>query len=283
MKRHAKTRGYARRLPLPWGGASFSSSVFIVLSLVLMIVSAIKPRVFDGVRNSATEGFAPILIVAGLPFQNFALFLHDVTGFAQLQADKKRLQEENEKLREWYQMALLLDSENKSLRKLLNMAPMPEYTHVGARVMSDSGSTYAKSLLVAVGANQGAKKGNAVLSGDGLIGRIIDLSDSTARVLLVTDFNSRVPVVVENTSQHAIMAGNNTVRPRLIHLPQESDISVGVRVVTSGYGGIYPHGIPVGRVALSEKDGSYEIVLFADLDALQNVKIMQEKTTGGRR
>ncbi len=260
-----------------------SSNVFLILSLVLMIVSAVKPRIFEGVRNSATEGFAPILIVAGLPFQNFALFLHDVTGFAQLQADKKRLQEENEKLREWYQMALLLDSENKSLRKLLNMAPMNEYTHVGARVMSDSGSTYAKSLLVAIGANQGVKKGNAVLSGDGLIGRIIDSSDNTARVLLVTDFNSRVPVVVENTSQHAIMAGNNSVRPRLIHLPQESDISIGARIVTSGYGGIYPHGIPVGLVQMAGNGSDYEIVLFANLDALQNVKIMQEKTARGRR
>ena len=268
---------------MPWGGASFSSLVFIVLSLVLMIVSAIKPRAFDNIRSSATEGFAPVLSVAGLPFQNFALFLHDVTGFAQLQADKKRLQEENDKLREWYQMALLLDSENKSLRKLLNMAPMTEYTHVGARVISDSGSTYAKSLLVTVGGDQGAKKGNAVLSGDGLIGRIIELSDNTARVLLVTDFNSRVPVVVENTSQHAIMAGNNDVRPRLIHLPQESDISVGARIVTSGYGGIYPHGIPVGRVAFSEGSGEYEVILFAKMGALQYVKIMQEKTRRGRR
>lgn len=244
-----------------------------------MIVSAVKPRMFDTVRSTATEGFAPILTVAGLPFQSFALFLHDVTGFAQLQADKKRLQEENEKLREWYQMALLLDSENKSLRKLLNMAPMNEYTHVGARVMSDSGSTYAKSLIVGVGADQGAKKGDAVLSGNGLIGRIIDLSSNTSRVLLVTDFNSRVPVVVENTSQHAIMAGDNSVRPRLIHLPQESDISIGARVVTSGYGGIYPHGIPVGLVQQGKNGSEYEIVLFADLDALQNVKIMQEKKT----
>ena len=244
-----------------------------------MIVSAVKPRMFDTARSTATEGFAPILTVAGLPFQSFALFLHDVTGFAQLQADKKRLQEENEKLREWYQMALLLDSENKSLRKLLNMAPMNEYTHVGARVMSDSGSTYAKSLIVGVGEDQGAKKGDAVLSGNGLIGRIIDLSSNTSRVLLVTDFNSRVPVVVENTSQHAIMAGDNSVRPRLIHLPQESDISIGARVVTSGYGGIYPHGIPVGLVQQGKNGSEYEIVLFADLDALQNVKIMQEKKT----
>lgn len=260
-----------------------SSSALIILSLFLLLFSAIRPSAFDGVRASTTDAFAPVMIVAGLPFQNFALFLHDVTGYAQLQADKKRLEEENEKLREWYQMALLLDSENKSLRKLLNMAPMSEYNHIGTRVISDSGSTYAKSVLVNLGAKDGVKKGNAALSGDGLVGRVIDLSDKTSRILLVTDFNSRVPVVVENTSQHAIMAGNNTVNPVLIHLPQESDINENARIVTSGYGGIYPHGIPVGRVVHSAQNKKYEVILFADLDALQNVKIMQEKTSAYRR
>ncbi len=199
-----------------------------------------------------------------------------------MQADNKRLNEENGKLREWYQMALLLDSENKSLRKLLNMAPMQEYNHIGARVLSDTNNTYAKSLLVNVGKDQGVKKGAAVLSENGLIGRLVEVGDKTSRVLLITDYNSRVPIVIENTSQHAIMAGTNTSIPHLIHMSQESDMSSGARIITSGYGGIYPHGLPVGRIQRSEK-GEYEVILFANLDTLQNVKIMQEKEQAGRR
>ncbi len=247
-----------------------------------MAVSAFRHNTFDSLRAAAADSFSPVLIVASLPFQSMSLLLHDVTGFAQLQADNKRLIEENEKLREWYQMALLLDSENKSLRNLLNMAPMQEYNHIGARVLSDTNNTYAKSLLVSVGKQKGIKKGAAVLSENGLIGRVVEVSDKTSRILLVTDYNSRVPIVIENTSQHAIMAGTNTPVPRLMHMSQESDIATGSRVITSGYGGVYPHGLPVGRIKTAD-NGDYEVILFADLDTLQNVKIMQEKEIKARR
>lgn len=211
-----------------------------------------------------------------MPFENFALFLHDMTGLAQLQADNKRLESENKKLREWYQMALLLESENKSLRKLLNMAPMPEYDHIGARVLSDTGTAYAKSVLVHAGKDKQVSKGNAVLSGEGLIGRVIEVSDKTSRILMVTDLNSRVPVVVENTKQHAIMAGTNTKHPKLTHLLQDGDLSKKSRIITSGYGGVYPRGLPVGIVEISAS-GDYQVNLFADMDALHEIKILKEK------
>ncbi len=248
----------------------------MIIALLCMIISGLKRDAFAPLRQHANDSFSPILSVANYPFQTISIFLHDVTGVAQLQADNKRLIEENSKLREWYQTALLLESENKSLRKLLNMAPSPEYDHIGARVLSDAGNTYAKSILVSAGENQGILKGAAVLAQDGLIGRVVEVSDKTSRILLVTDFNSRVTVVIENTSQHAIMAGSNQETPRLIHIPQESEIAENARVITSGYGGVYPHGLPVGRIKISPT-GGYEVVLFANLDTLQNIKIIQDK------
>ena len=261
-------------MPYPWGETALSSAVLVVISVILMGVSALRPATFEGLRGNTADFFAPIITVVGAPFQNIAIFFHDVTGLAQLQADNRRLLQENEKLREWYQTALLLSSENQSLRKLLDMPVAEQHSHIGARVLSDTGNTYVKSLMVSVGTRDGVEKRNAVLSGDGLAGRIVDAGDHTARVLLVTDINSRVPIVVEDTKQHAIMAGRNDDYPVLIHLPSESVITNGARIVTSGYGGVYPYGLPVGRV-IRNKSKELEVVLFSDFDRLHFVRIIQ--------
>lgn len=241
-----------------------------------MAISGFKPHSFDSLRNFTTDAFSPILAAVSYPMQNITLFFHDITNLAQIQADRERLERENERLREWYQTALFLQSENQSLRALLNLKVDKKYDHVSARVLSDAGNTYLKSLVVIAGASDGVQKESAVLSAQGLIGRIIDVGDKTSRILLITDINSRVPVVVEDTGQHAIMAGSNDDLPRLIHLPQDSEISEGAHVITSGYGGVYPRGLPVGRVVMT-KQGKLGVMLFADFNALQIVRILQEK------
>ncbi len=263
-------------MPFPWDGASLSSSALIFLSILLMGLSAFKPHMFDSARTGVADSFSPILFWVSLPFQHVAIFFHDVTGLAQLQADNVRLEQENIKLREWYQTALLLDSENKSLRQLLNLKVDPQYKHISARVIADAGNTYVKSLVVPVGIKDGVMKGAAVLSGDGLIGRIVEVGEDTSRILLVTDINSRVPVVVEDTGQHAIMAGENTSTPILIHLPQDSEIVQESRLITSGYGGMYPHGLPVGKI-VTDSDDVMGVVLFSDFDTIQIVRILQKE------
>lgn len=239
-----------------------------------MGVSALRPQAFDGVRSQAADFFAPALRVVSQPFQKFSSFVNNVTGIANIEATNARLVQENERLREWYQTAMLLDAENKSLRDLLNVKIDPQNTYVTARVIGDAGNTYVKSLLVTAGKNDGVDKGQSVLSGQGLIGRIVEAGEQSARILLVTDMNSRVPVVVENTFQHAVMAGQNTERPRLIHLPQDSDIADGARIITSGHGGVYPHGIPVGRVVTDELGGKV-VELFADVRRVRYVRVVK--------
>lgn len=239
-----------------------------------MLFSALKPEGLAPMRSFLADAAQPILSGVSYPFQQASGFLRDVTGLAQLQADNARLAQENERLRAWYHTALLLESENKSLRDLLNVKIDPKYTHISARVISDAGSTFVKSLLVAAGQKDGVDKGQAVLSGEGVIGRIIEAGESSSRILLVTDINSRVPVVVENSQQNAIMTGTNGLRPQLIHLPQDSDIPEGARIVTSAYGGAYPQGLPVGMVVKGE-NGVREVALFANIPTAQIVRVIK--------
>ncbi|MCK5374402.1 MAG: rod shape-determining protein MreC [Alphaproteobacteria bacterium] len=281
MGYYTKVRRRARHLPFPWMGTSFSNGGLMVLCVILMVFSSFRPQVFESTRIATADFFSTPLAVISYPFQKTTLMLHDITDFAQLQADNLRLENDNIRLRQWYQTALLLDSENRALRELLNLRFDSSYTHIAARILADSGNTYVKSILIGVGENDGVKKDAAVMAGEGLIGRVVEVGKVTSRVLLVNDINSRVPIVVEDTGQHAIMAGANENNPHLIHVPEESEIFDGTRIITSGYGGVFPHGLPVGRVQL-DKEGQMNIILFSDFNKLQIVRVLQKNTAKER-
>lgn len=274
MKRRIWSKGITRVLPFPVWGRSSSSFFLLMIALGLLLFSAFSPASLSGVRAGATDFFAPVLVTVSKPIQQAAGFVRNITGLASLQAENAHLQQENARLREWYQAALLLEAENKSLKQLLNVKIEPQNTYVTSRIIADSGNTYVKSLLADAGRKDGVKKGQAVISGDGLVGRVVEDGDKASRILLITDINSRVPILVENSSQHAIMAGTNEDMPILQHVQQGSDIQDGARIVTSGHGGIFPQGLPVGRVV--DKDGVKHVKLFADVNKMVFVRIVNK-------
>lgn len=275
MKRNALTRKIARIMPFPVGVTALWSLVLIVLCLLLMILSTLRPDYFEGTRTALADRFAPVLSVVALPFENIEAFFTNIQDIAALRAEAERLETENARLREWYHMALLLESENRSLRDLLNLKADPEYDTVSTRIVAGAGQNFVKSVLVGAGAADGLAKGDTALSGEGLVGRIVEAGMHSARVLLLTDINSRVPVLVEDTLLHAIMRGTNADRPELIHYSKDSDIPEGARIVTSGHGGGYPPGLPVGRVVTGE-NGEKTVELFTDLDRLRFVRILKQ-------
>jgi rod shape-determining protein MreC len=263
----------ARALPAPLAGGRGSSLFFILLALGLLFLSAVNPGLMSGARSSAADALAPALDMVTQPFRKAILVMQDVSGLAELQAENARLSQENARLREWYQAALLLEAENKSLQALLNVKIEPQHSYVTARILADSGNRFVKSLLTQAGREDGVEKGQAVLSGDGLIGRIIEAGQKTSRILLLTDINSRVPVLVENTSQHAILAGDNGPYAKLVLVSTDSEITEGSRIVTSGHGGLFPQGLPVG-LAVKTPEGEIAVRPYADFNRIIHVRII---------
>lgn len=247
-----------------------------MISLGLFAVSAGDRGNFQGLRMRVTDTAAPLLDIVNRPVQAAASYVRAASGLASLQAENARLQEENTRLREWYQTALVLQSENESLQSLLNITLPPQHSFVTARIVADAGGSYARTMLVLAGRNNNIDKGRAVLAADGLIGRIVEAGDRTARVLLLTDINSRVPVIIENTGIRAILGGTNSDRLVLDHLPPDGEPVAGARVMTSGHGGIFPHGLPVGELARAD-DGTWGVVPFSDPGRALFVRIVENK------
>lgn len=258
---------------LPLSGARGASFWFATLALLLFVSASVRPDSMQSVRGAALDVFSPVLAVVNWPVQQAAAYVRTITGLGSLQEENARLKEENLRLRQWYQTALQLKAENESLQKLMNIQLDPARHFVTARVVADSGNAYVKSLLVMAGRDQGIGKGQAVLAGDGLIGRVVESGHRASRVLLMTDVNSRIPVVIEGSNDHGILAGNNTDTPGLDFLPLGAAPADGARVITSGSGGVFPYGLPVGRV-VKEGEGRYLVQPFAGADRVTYVRVV---------
>lgn len=279
MKRRIKSKNSIIAAPLGFWDRPASSLVLIMIALGLVFVSSANPSAFNDIRASATNVMSPLISVISYPVQQATTFVRNVSGLSEMQTKIAELNKENARLRDWYQTALVLEEQNNSLRDLLNVKIDPKREYITGRIIADVGSAFVKSLLVKLGHDDGVKKGFAVISGDGLIGRLIDVSSQTSRVLLVTDMNSRVPVIIEGTKQHAILAGRNSEDPILEHLPKEAELKDGARIVTSGHGGMFPAGIPIG-VMKSDAQGKLSVQLFSDMNSLQYVRVIASETQG---
>tara|TARA_B100000579_G_C22703140_1_gene790791 strand:- start:658 stop:1098 length:441 start_codon:yes stop_codon:yes gene_type:complete len=130
--------------------------------------------------------------------------------------------------------------------------------------MLDKQSPYVNSFIINVGSNKKIKNGMAVLDGKNFIGRIVDVNFFSSRVLLVSDLNSKIPVLIEPSGHHAILNGRGNNKPTLEYLPEKHNIQNGYKVYTSGKGGIFTPGIPIGEVAVEDK--MTKVSLFSDLN-----------------
>ena len=253
-----------------------STIFFLTLACLFLLASVIRPSLVGGLRIGVTDIVSPTISAISRPFQNMAEGFSNVSGMAALRAENTQLKAENLRLREWYQTALMLQAENQSLQDLLNLKIETPNKYITARVISDFGNAYVKTVLVSAGKNEGVKKDHAVLASEGMVGRIIDAGNNSARVLLLTDLNSRVPVLVEGSSQKAIMAGTNNKMPVLKHLPADSGIVKGARIVTSGHGGKFPAGLPIGRV-VPVSNGQLGVELYANMNKVMHVRVVDTK------
>ncbi|HEY4343488.1 MAG TPA: rod shape-determining protein MreC [Parvibaculum sp.] len=251
------------------------SLVFMLtLAAALLLLGRAETYVFDRARQVVTDMAAPLLELASRPVAVARRVVERTDEYAYVFDENERLRAENARLLAWKEAALKLEAKVARYEALLNVQVDPGISYVSGRVVSDNGGPFVDTVIVNVGRNQGAKSGDAVIDTDGVIGRVVATGDKASRVLLLTDLNSRVPVVIEPAHYKAVLAGDNTDWPKLEYLTSTSGISPGDRVVTSGDGGLIPPGLPIGLV-IQTSDGFTRVQTFADRDRLDFVRVLQ--------
>lgn len=273
MKSRANGSVVRLAAPLRAFAQRFSFLLLVIAAMALMMAGKVDTVVVDGLRARIADAFTPILEAFSAPAASAARVIASVDEMVALRAENARLRADNELLLQWQQAALKLEAENKNLRALLNVKPDPQATYVTARVVADPGGAFVRSLIVTAGRRDGVRRGQAAITGQGVIGRVVEVGEWSSRVLLVTDLNARLPVVLEPSRQRAVLGGDNADQPRLLYMPPDAPVSVGDRVVTSGSGGLMPAGLPVGVVA-SVSERGVRIQPFEDLGRLEYVKLV---------
>jgi rod shape-determining protein MreC len=274
-------RGRALLLALPLKSVvqRFAFALLVGAALTIMILSRADPRLVDNLRGAVSDAAAPILEFFSHPAASIASLVEEVDAVLDVHEKNSLLENQNAALLKWQAVAEQMSRENEEFRRILHVVPDPEASFITARVISDSGGPFVRTVLINAGEKDRVRKGQAVINSEGLTGRVVSAGQHSARILLLTDLNSRIPVVVESRRERAVLAGDNTPRPRLEFLAVDARVAVGDRIVTSGQGGIFPPGLPVGVVSMVDEERTL-VQPYVNWDRLEHVTVLDYTLPG---
>ncbi len=259
--------------------ARLTLPLLIAASFGLMLLGRADAALAARARMALADALAPIYRMVAEPMAGMRQGVADLRGLVSLESETSRLRLENDRLRRWYAVAVALEAENATLKADLHWIPDPAPSYVTARVVADAGGVYARAVLLSVGPNHAVRKGQIALDGDGLVGRVSEVGERSARVLLLTDINSRIPVMLEASHARALLAGTNAARPHLMYYAEGTHPVEGERVLTTSEANAFPSGLPIGVVHYTVSNVP-EVALFAHLDHLDIVRIFDYGLSG---
>ena len=249
----------------------FSLFLLVIASVVLLFFDSLESKPISFVRSFVKDTIYRGSLITSSPIKGAKYVTTKVAGHLKLFQKYSKLQEDYSQLKNEISKSEFLELENTQLRKLINEQIESNSNLVSSRVMLDKQSPYLNSYVLNSGSNKKIKKGMAVLDGKNFIGRIVDVNFFSSRVLLVTDLNSKIPVVIQPSGHHAILSGHNIKEPTLEYLPEDHKISNKDKVYTSGKEGIFSPGIPIGEAKVNVDKVS--VLLFSDLTQITFVNI----------
>ncbi|NNU79903.1 rod shape-determining protein MreC [Halovulum dunhuangense] len=245
--------------------------VFLALFVLWRIES---PRV-EQLRMAIIDRLVPSFEWTLVPVTAFTRMVADFRELDRVYEQNRELRRELQSMQGWREAALQLEETNARLRALNNVRLSPRISFITGEVLTDSGSPFRQSVLLNIGRIDGVADGSATVDGLGLVGRISGVGERTARVVLLTDINSRVPVVIRPSGQRALLTGDNTNAPRLEFIDNPEDVRPGDRVVTSGDGGVFPSDLLVGSIAL-DPEGRLRTRLAAEYNRLEFIRVLRQ-------
>lgn len=225
--------------------------ITIVILIIIVIVSNIKIKDVTYVESG--------LSVLVMPIQNGLTYLKNwifgnndfFTNINNLQEENKELKEKNTELEQSLRELEIIKSENATLKEYVNLKDKySEYETIPAYIIQKDISNYSDTMIINVGSKDGIEVNMPVISDQGLVGHVISVTDSTAKVQTIIDTASTTSCVI--TSSRDMMIARGTLSEsgalKATYIPTEATILEGDKVETSGLGGIYPKGIHIGTI-----------------------------------
>ena len=249
----------------------FSLFVLIILSIIFLFVETIDTKPLNYLRSFIKDTIYRGSLVVSIPFKSFGNVAEYIDEHINLYSNYSELKIENDELKNNISKSDFLELENTQLRKLIEEQVSSSSNLVSARIMLDKQSPYLNSLIINIGSNKNIKNGMAVLDGKNFIGRIVDVNFFSSRVLLVSDLNSKIPIISEPSAHHAMLTGHGENALSLEYLPETHNIKDGDKIYTSGKEGIFSPGIPIGVVKI--ENDIVAVSLFSELSQITFINV----------
>ena len=269
--------------------SSFFKSKGFIAVIVVTLITAAATAFFGSADNAVASGirtiFSPVQTVvsgAASSIDRFRIFVMEMHGYKEenerLVSEIKELQKQNRSIEEYAK-------ENDRLRNLLMFKEELTYNTVAAEIISYEPNNWYDTIVINRGTNDGLAVNNAVLTADGVVGKISEVGPNWARVTSILNTDNAMGVKVSRTGDIAVVEGDavlsNDQQCKMTFIDKGATMIVGDLLETSGSGGIYPAGLKVGNIVDIKQDNAgileYAIVEpSADFDNLYEVLVITD-------
>ena len=259
----------------------FSLLALIVASIILLSLEAIDSKSLNFVRSAIKDVIYRTSFITSIPNNSIVSVFTKIQSYFEVYEQYEIVKLELQQLKNQQNQINYLKIENDKLKKVIDDTDIYNYKSTTSKVLVDKESPFLKSVILNKGFKSGLKKGMPVLKGPYFVGRITEVNYLSSRVLLISDLNSKIPVLIEPMGYQAIMSGTGDDLAVLDFLPKNHQLEVGNLVYTSGTGGIFFPGIPIGRVELIEE--KFYVKFFSDLSQLYLINVITSQPMRGEQ
>ena len=254
----------------------FSLLTLILISTVILSLEYFKTGPINQLRMITKDIIVKSSYVVTAPFKSISNTYSSLTDHFNMYDEYKKLKTAETKNKNLILENTFFKEENRRLKKLIDEKNLYNEEFYVTKVLLDQKSPYLRSLLINKGFKHGIKLGAAVRSGSYFIGKIVDSNYLTSRILLISDLNSKIPIIIEPGSVSAILSGTgNNKLGEIEYLPEKKNIEEGGIVYTSGSDGVISSGIPIGKIVLDNNQPKVDY--FADFTQINFVKVYYKK------
>ena len=253
----------------------FSLLTLIFLSFIIIILGSFNFKAIQYVKIGIKEVVYRSSFIVSIPENYLKDFNIKIKEHLSFHDQFKKNEIELNDLREKKLSNDFLILENNKLRELINETVQSE--DVYAKVLVDKDSPYLKTIILNKGSKNNVKIGMAIVDNSYLVGKIIEVNYTNSRALLLSDLNSKIPVLLEPIDVHAVVSGTGKNYGVIEYTKDEYGQKISgkeIIVYTSGYGGLFKSGLPVGKIITDDKTKESKVNFFSDFRQLDYVKIV---------
>lgn len=246
------------------------SRILIALALFAILILNSK-NITSPLRIKIVDALSPLLKTA----HALSSFTKGIIPFASFREENRILRERVSMLTRKLEEANVVYGENDRLKDMLTFRKTVPYTTVPAQVIGRDPTNWSNSIIINKGLNDGISRNKAVISAKGLVGRIVETGRYSSKIQLITDPNSKVGVLIQRNRQGGILVGRPDGKCKMIYIALDSDVKAQDKVISAGYGAVYPKDILVGEITTVDRQPG-RLYKYAIIETSQDMSRLEE-------